>query len=91
MTKFSFLGGEPSLKSSMTQWCQILQKHFKHVDKLTSIFRELPPINLILHHIRPIEGALVEMEVQGNRVPQTRYQHAELSLIQIDAADLMAV
>lgn len=75
----------------MTQSCQMLQKDFKHVDKFTSIFRELPAINLILYHIRPIEGALVEMEVQGNGVPQARYQHTELSLIQIDAADLMAV
>lgn len=31
------------------------------------------------------------MEVQGNGVPQARHQHAELSLVEIDAADLVAV
>lgn len=31
------------------------------------------------------------MEVQGDGVPQARHQHAELTLIQIDAADLVAV
>lgn len=58
---------------------------------LTSILRQLPPIDLVLHHISPIEGALAEMEVQGNGVPQAWYQHAELSFIQINATDLVAV
>lgn len=31
------------------------------------------------------------MEVQGNGVSQSWYQHAELSFVQIDAADLVAV
>ena len=58
---------------------------------LTSILRQLPTVDLVLHHISPIEGALAEMEVQGDGVPQARHQHAELTLIQIDAADLVAV
>ena len=58
---------------------------------LTSILGQLPAIDLVLHHIRPIEGALTDMEVQSNGVPQARYQHTELSFIQINAADLMAV
>lgn len=58
---------------------------------LTAVLRQFPTIDLILHHIRPIEGTLVEMEVQRNGVPQAWHQHAELSLVQIDAADLVAV
>lgn len=57
----------------------------------TSILRQLPTIDLVLHHIGPIEGALAEVEVQGDGVPQARYQHTELSFIQINAADLVAV
>lgn len=58
---------------------------------LTSILWQLPTIDLVLHHISPIEGTLVEMEVQGNGVPQAWYQHTELPFIQINAADLVAV
>lgn len=48
---------------------------------LTAVLRQFSTIDLVLHHIRPIEGALVEMEVQGDGVPQAWYQHAELSLV----------
>lgn len=58
---------------------------------LTSILRQLPTVDLVLHHIGPIESALAEMEVQGDGVPQAWHQHTELSFIQIDAADLVAV
>lgn len=58
---------------------------------LTPILRQLPTIYLILYHVRPVEGALAEMEVQGDGVPQTWHQHAELSLIEINAADLVSV
>lgn len=58
---------------------------------VTSILRKLPTIDLVLHNISPIEGALAEMEVQGDGVPQAWYQHTELPFVQINAADLMAV
>lgn len=58
---------------------------------LTSILGQFPTIDLVLHNISPIEGALAEMEVQGNGVPQARYQHTELSFIQINAPDLVSV
>jgi len=58
---------------------------------LTAILGQLPTIDLVLNHISPIKGALADMEVQGNGVSQARYQHTELSFIQINAADLVAV
>lgn len=57
----------------------------------TSILRKLPTIDLILHNISPIEGALAEMEVQGYGVSQAWYQDTELAFIQINAADLVTV
>ncbi len=64
---------------------------FSILQMLTSILRQLSTVDLVLHHISPIEGALAEMEVKGDGVPQAWHQHAELSFIQIDAADLVAV
>lgn len=58
---------------------------------LTSIFRQLSTIDLVLHHVGPVEGALVEVEVQGDGVPQTGHQHTELTLVQVDATDLVPV
>lgn len=57
----------------------------------TSIFGQLPTIDLILHHVGPKEGTLAKMKVKGNSVPQARDQHTELSLIQINAADFVAI
>lgn len=58
---------------------------------LTSIFRQFPTIDLVLHDISPVQGALVEMEVQSNGVPKARYKHTELSLVKVNPPDLMAV
>ena len=60
-------------------------------EALTSVLRELPAVDLVLHHVGPVEGVLGEVEVQGDGVPEARHQHAELSLVQVDAADLVAV
>lgn len=58
---------------------------------LTSVFRQLPTIDLVLHYVGPVEGALVEVEVQGDGVPQAGHQHTELALVQVDATDLVPV
>lgn len=58
---------------------------------LTSIFRQFASIDLVLHYVGPVEGALVEVEVQGDGVPQAGHQNAELALVQVDAADLVPV
>lgn len=58
---------------------------------LTSVLMELPPVDLVLYHISPVEGALVQMEVQSDRVPQARHQDTVISLVQVDTPDFMAV
>ena len=58
---------------------------------LTSILRKLSTIDLVLHHVSPVKGTLVEMEVKSNGVSEAGYQHAELSLVQVNATDLMAI
>lgn len=58
---------------------------------LTSIFRQFAAIDLVLNHVSPVEGALVEVEVQGDGVPQAGHQHTELTLIQVDATNLVPV
>lgn len=58
---------------------------------LTSVLRQLPAVDLVLHHVGPIEGALAEVEVQGDGVSEAGDQNTELSFVQVDAADLMAV
>lgn len=60
-------------------------------DCLTSILRQFPSVDLVLHHVGPVQGALVEVEVQGDGVPQAGYQHAEFSLVKLDPSDLVAV
>lgn len=58
---------------------------------LTSIFRQFAAIDLVLHHVGPVEGALVEVEVQGDGVPQAGHQDTELPLVKVDATDLVSV
>ena len=58
---------------------------------LTSVLREFSPIDLVLHHVSPVKGAMVQVEIQGDGVPQPRDQHAELSLVEVNPPDLMAV
>lgn len=58
---------------------------------LTSILRQFPTVDLVLHDISPVQGALVEVEVKGNGVPQAWYQHTELPLVKLNPSDLMAV
>lgn len=60
-------------------------------DRLTSVVGQLAAVDLVLHHVSPVQGALVEVEVQGNGVPQAGNQHAELALVQVDPSDLVAV
>lgn len=35
---------------------------------LTSILRQFPTIDLVLHYISPIEGTLAKMEIKGNGI-----------------------
>lgn len=58
---------------------------------LTSIFRQFPAVDLVLHDISPVKGALVEVEVQGDGVPQAWYKHIELPFVKLNPSDLMAV
>lgn len=59
--------------------------------RLTSVVGQLAAVDLVFHHISPVQGALVEVEVQGYGVPQAWNQHAELPLVQVDAPDLVTV
>lgn len=58
---------------------------------LTPIFRKFSAIDFVLHHVCPVEGALVEVEVQSDGVPQAGHQDTELTLVQVDATDLVPV
>lgn len=58
---------------------------------LTSIFRQFPTVDLVFHNISPVQGALVEVKVQGNGVPQSWYQHTELPLVELNPSDLITV
>jgi len=58
---------------------------------LTTIIRQFPTVDLVLYDISPVQGALVEVEVQGNRVPEAWNQHTELPLVKINPSNLMAV
>lgn len=40
-------------------------------------------VDLILHHICPVEQAVIKVEVQGNGVPQPRHQQAVVSLVKV--------
>lgn len=58
---------------------------------VTSVVQQLPAIDLVLHHVGPVEGALAEVKVQGDGVAQAGYQDAVVSFVKIDAPDLMPV
>lgn len=58
---------------------------------LTSIFRQFPTVDLVFHNISPVQGALVEVKVQSNGVPQAWYKHTELPLVKLNPSDLMTV
>lgn len=58
---------------------------------VTSVVQQLPAVDLVLHHISPVEGALAEVEVQGDGVAQTGHQNAVVPFVKVDAPDLMAV
>lgn len=60
-------------------------------DPLTSVVGQLAAVDLVLHHVSPVQGALVEVEVQGDGVPQAGNQDAELALVQVNPSDLVAV
>lgn len=60
-------------------------------DWLTSVVGQFAAVDLVLYHVSPVQGALVEVEVQGDGVPQAGNQHAELPLVQVDASNLVAV
>lgn len=40
-------------------------------------------VDLILHHICPVEQAVIKVEVQGDGVPQPRHQQAVVSLVKV--------
>lgn len=54
-----------------------------HVVPCTSRLWQPPPVDLILHHVGPVQQAAAEVEVQGDGVPQARHQQAVISLVQI--------
>lgn len=57
----------------------------------TPILKQLSPVDFVLHHVGPVQRALVEVEVQGNGVAQPGDQDAVVTPVQVNAADLMAV
>lgn len=59
--------------------------------QVTSIVQQLPAVDLILHHVGPVEGALAEVEVQGDGVSQARHQDAIVPFVKVNAPDFMAV
>lgn len=58
---------------------------------VTSVVQQLPAVDLVLHHIGPVEGALAEVEVQGDGVAQAGHQNAVVAFVKVDAPDLVAV
>ena len=58
---------------------------------VTSVVQQLPAVDLVLHHVGPVEGALAEVEVQGDCVAQARHQDAVVPFVKVDAPDLVAV
>lgn len=64
--------------------------HKPHKTYYTSAVRKLPPIDLVLHHIGPVEQAMTEVEVEGDGVPQAWHEQAVVTLMEVDATDLMA-
>lgn len=57
----------------------------------TPVLKQLSPVDFVLHHVSPVQRALVEVEVQGDGVAQPRDQDAVVTPVQVNAADLMAV
>ena len=66
-------------------------EHLVESRPLTSVLRQLAAVDLVLHHICPIEGVLAEVEVQGDGVPQARHQDTELPLVEVNTPDLMTI
>lgn len=58
---------------------------------VTSIVQQLAAVDLVLHHVCPVEGTLAEVEVQGDGVAQARHQDAVVPFVKVNAPDLMAV
>jgi hypothetical protein len=58
---------------------------------VTSIVQQLPAVDLVLHHVSPVEGTLAEVEVQGNGVAQARNQDTVVPFVKVNAPDLVAV
>lgn len=57
----------------------------------TPVLQQFAPVDLVLHHVSPVQRALVEVEVQGDGVAQPGHQDAVIPAVQIDATDLVAV
>lgn len=49
----------------------------------TTRLGEPSSVDLILHHICPVEQAVIKVEVQGDGVPQPRHQQAVVSLMKV--------
>lgn len=58
---------------------------------LTSVLGKFPAVDFVLHHVGPVECALVQMEVESDGVAKSRDEDAELALVQVDASDLVTV
>lgn len=58
---------------------------------VTSVVQQLPAVDLVFHHVGPVEGTLAEVEVQGDGVAQAGHQHAVIPLVKVNAPDLVAV
>lgn len=62
--------------------CKHLHKHASRPPR-TARLRQPPPVDLILHHVGPVQEAAAEVEVQGDGVPQARHQQAVVSLVEV--------
>ena len=58
---------------------------------VTSVVQQFPAVDLVLHHVGPVEGAMAEVEVQGDGVAQAGNQHAVVPFVEVNAPDLVAV
>ena len=87
----SLFGGTKRIKRTQLKSFSSRSRLPDRDEPLTAVVGQRAAVDLVLHHVGPVQHALVEVEVQGDGVPQARHQHAELALVQVDASDLVPV
>lgn len=61
----------------------------KHRGFITSGVWELSPVDLILHHVGPVEQTAVEVEVESDGVAKAGHEQAVVTFMKVDSSDLV--